>query len=81
MSAQTPAKITLEEITQRKKKLLNEIQAQKRAMTATTREIFSPLAPPPNKADSLNTGMAIFDGVVLGIKIMKKMRTYFRRLR
>lgn len=41
MSAQTPAKITLEEITQRKKKLLNEIQAQ-RAMTATTREIFSP---------------------------------------
>ena len=44
MSAQTPAKITLEEITQRKKKLLNEIQAQKRAMTATTREIFSPLA-------------------------------------
>ena len=30
MSAQTPAKITLEEITQRKKKLLNEIQAQKR---------------------------------------------------
>ena len=81
MSAQTPAKITLEEITQRKKKLLNE----KRAMTATTREIFSPLAPAANKADSLmrsfNTGMAIFDGVVLGIKIMKKMRTYFRRLR
>ena len=66
MSAQTPAKITLEEITQRKKKLLNEIQAQKRAMTATTREIFSPLAPAANKADSLmrsfNTGMAIFDG-------------------
>ena len=64
MSAQTPAKITLEEI---------------------TREIFSPLAPAANKADSLmrsfNTGMAIFDGVVLGIKIMKKMRTYFRRLR
>lgn len=50
MSAQTPAKITLEEITQRKKKLLNEIQAQKRAMTATTREIFSPLAPTANKA-------------------------------
>ena len=48
MSAQTPAKITLEEITQRKKKLLNEIQAQKRAMTATTREIFSPLAPAAN---------------------------------
>ena len=79
MSAQTPAKITLEEITQRKKKLL------KRAMTATTREIFAPLAPATNKADSLmrsfNTGMAIFDGVVMGIKIMKKIRAYFRKLR
>ena len=53
MSAQTPAKITLEEITQRKKKLLNEIHAQKRAI----------------------------DGVVMGIKIMKKIRAYFRKLR
>ena len=46
MSAQTPAqKITLEEIAERKKKLLNEIHVQKKAMTATTREIFAPLAP------------------------------------
>ena len=78
-------KFTLEEIAERKKKLLNEIHAQKKVMTATTREIFAPLAPATNKADaimrSFNTGMAIFDGVVLGIKIMKKMRTYFRRLR
>ena len=44
MSAQTPPqKITLEEIAERKKKLLNEIHAQKKAMTATTREIFAPL--------------------------------------
>lgn len=49
MSAQTPAKITLEEITQRKKKLLNEIQAQKRAMTATTREYSRLLHPLPTK--------------------------------
>ena len=85
MSAQTPAKITLEEITQRKKKLLNEIHAQKRAMTATSGEIFDPLARASNKAVSLmrsfNTGMAIFDGVVMGIKIMKKIRAYFRKLR
>ena len=49
MSAQTPAKITLEEITQRKKKLLNEIQAQKRAMTATTAKYSRLLHPPPTK--------------------------------
>ena len=62
MNAQTPQKFTLEKIAERKKKLLNEIHAQKKAMTATTREIFAPLAPATNKADALmrsfNTGMA-----------------------
>ena len=99
MNAQTPQKFTLEEIAERKKKLLNEIHAQKKAMTATTREIFAPLAPATNitreifaplapatnKADaimrSFNTGMAVFDGVVMGIKIMRKVRAYFRNLR
>ena len=51
MNAQTPQKFTLEKIAERKKKLLNEIHAQKKAMTATTREIFAPLAPATNKAD------------------------------
>ena len=82
MNAQTPQKFTLEEIAERKKKLLNEIHAQKKAMTATTREIFAPLAPATNKADALmrsfNTGMAVFDGVVMGIKIMRKVRAYFK---
>lgn len=85
MNAQTSQKFTLEEIAERKKKLLNEIHAQKKAMTATTREIFAPLAPATNKADaimrSFNTGMAVFDGVVMGIKIMRKVRAYFRNLR
>ena len=53
MSAQTPQKFTLEEISLRKKKLLNEIHAQKKAMTATTREIFAPIAPANNKADAI----------------------------
>ena len=68
MSAQTPQKFTLEEISLRKKKLLNEIHAQKKAMTATTREIFAPIAPANN-------------GVMLGVKVMRKVRTYFRNLR
>lgn len=85
MSTQIPQKITLEEITERKKKLQSEIQVQKKAMTATVREIFAPLAPANNKADaimrSFNTGMAVFDGVMLGIKIMRKIRKYFRNLK
>ena len=85
MNAQTPHKVTLEEITQRKKKLLEEIRAQKQAMNDTVHEIFAPLAPATTKADSImrsfNTGMAIFDGVMLGIKIMRKVRKYFRSMK
>ena len=58
---------------------------KKKAMTATTREIFAPFAPATNKAYALmrsfNTGMAVFDGVVMGIKIMRKIRAYYRNFR
>lgn len=81
----TPQKLTLEDISERKRKVLSDIQAQKKAMTATIREIFSPLAPAATKADSLmrsfNTGMAVFDGVVLGIKMIRKLRRYFKSLK
>ncbi len=81
----TPQKLTLEDISERKRKVLSDIQAQKKAMTATTQEIFSPLAPAATKADSLmrsfNTGMAVFDGVVLGIKVIRKLRRYFKNLK
>lgn len=86
MNTQAPVKkITLEDITQRKKELLAEIRAQKQAMTATAREIFAPLNPATNKADaimrSFNTGMAVFDGVMMGVKIMRKVRAYFKNLK
>ena len=85
MNAQTPQKFTLEEIAERKKEAFKWDPCSKKAMTATTREIFAPLAPATNKADALmrsfNTGMAVFDGVVMGIKIMRKVRAYFRNLR
>lgn len=86
MNTQAPAKkITLEDITLRKKELLVEIRTQKYAMTATAREIFAPLVPATNKADALmrsfNTGMAVFDGVMMGVKIMRKVRAYFKNLK
>ncbi len=81
----TPTPITLEEITRRKVEKLQEIRAQKEAMTDTARKLFAPVAPAANKADaimrSFNTGMAVFDGVVLGLKIMRRLRSYFRHLR
>lgn len=87
MNAQTPPakKITLEEITERKRMLLDEIRAQKTVMTHTAREIFAPLTPAASKTNALmrsfDTGMAIFDGVMLGVKFMRKVRSYFRRIK
>ncbi|MDO4163091.1 MAG: hypothetical protein Q4D56_01715 [Bacteroides sp.] len=73
---QTP--VTLESIAARKAELLQQIRQQKEAMNQITHEIFAPLAPATNKADaimrSFNTGMAVFDGVMFGIKIMKRVR-------
>ena len=47
--------------------------------------IFAPLEPATNKANAMmrafNTGMAVFDGIVLGVKVMKKFRKIFGRKR
>lgn len=81
--SQNPSRITLEDISKLKEAKLEEIREQKKAMTHTAQAIFAPLAPAASKADmlmrSFNTGMAIFDGVMLGIKIMRKIRRAFRK--
>ena len=80
---QKPQTITLEYIARLKAEKLEEIREQKRAMSRTTRRIFAPLAPAASKGDALmrsfNTGMAVFDGVMLGWKILTQVRRFFRR--
>lgn len=80
---QTTQKITLEDIARRKEEVLIEIRAQKEAMTATAKEIVAPLAPAASAGNvlmrSFNTGMAIFDGVMMGIKLIRKVRSMFRK--
>ena len=65
--------------------LLQEIRLQKEIMTGLTQDIFAPLEPATNKANAMmrafNTGMAVFDGIVLGVKVMKKFRKIFGRKR
>ena len=82
-SKETSEKITLEDIAQRKQEILAEIRNQKEVMAETTHRIFAPLAPAASGASALmrsfNTGMAIFDGVMLGLKVMRKVRSIFRK--
>lgn len=79
------APLTLEDIARRKAELQQQIQQQKEVMTVLTQEIFAPLEPATNKATAMmrafNTGMAVFDGITLGMKMMRKFRNLFSRKR
>lgn len=79
----TTTPVTLESIARQKAALLRQIRAQKELMADLTRDIFAPLAPATNKAGALmrtfNTGMAVFEGIMLGLKLMKKFRNFFQR--
>lgn len=77
-------KVTLEDITRRKEEVRKEITAQNKVIVSSVRNIFAP-EPTDSSTSSLmrsfNTGMVIFDGVMTGIKIMRKIRAFFRRMK
>lgn len=76
---------SLEEIAQQKAVLLRKIRAQKSAMEETARNIFAPQAPAANKMGSImrafNTGMAIFDGAMMGWKFIRAFKSFFSKKR
>lgn len=75
--------LTLEDLQQQKAEALEELRAQKQIMADTARSLFAPIAPAADKGTAImrafNTGMAVFDGVMLGVKLMRKVRKMFRR--
>lgn len=77
-------KYTLEDISLRKEEVLGDIRIQHKIISDTTQEIFSPFMPSSGQDGNalikkFNTGMAIFDGVMIGIKLFKSVRKMFRR--
>ncbi len=79
-----PQVITLEMIVQRRTEKLAEIQQAKERLTDTVSTLFAPIE---NNGgvngimQHVSTGIAIFDGVRTGIKIMQRIRDFFRRKR
>ena len=69
--------LTLEDLQRQKAEALEELRAQKQVMNDTARNLFAPIGTAIMRA--FNTGMAVFDGAMLGIKLMKKVRKIFRR--
>ena len=75
--------LTLEDLQQQKAEALEELRAQQQIMADTARNLFAPIAPAADKGTAImrafNTGRAVFDGVMLGVKLMRKVRKIFRR--
>ncbi|MEG2573164.1 MAG: hypothetical protein RSA44_00720 [Bacteroides sp.] len=74
--------ITLEEIANRKEELRLEIEKQREEIVGSAKNLFSPISSgitPRSLMRSMNAGMAIFDGVLLGLKIMRKLKQFFNK--
>lgn len=75
--------ITLEDIAQQKAELQKRIQEKKENIKELSQELLAPLEPATNRANAMmrafNTGMALYDGAMTGVKIIRKIRKLFRR--
>ena len=74
--------ITLERIAQQKAALRKRIGTQKQKMTTLSQGFLEPLKPTAKKATPamglLNTGMVVFDGLLIGYKVLRKLRKLLR---
>ena len=65
--------------------LLQEIREQKKLMAQTAHNLAAPFAPATRKSNSFmhafNRGMIVFDGIIMGMKMMRKIRNLFGRRR
>lgn len=74
--------ITLDMIAQQKAEKLEEIRASKKRIVDNARQIFHPTET-LNSANTLmnnfSSGMVIFNGVLTGFKIIKRIRSFFKK--
>ncbi len=75
--------LTLEDISRRKAEVRKQLDEQKQTIGLLCHEALAPLKPAAKKTNVLmrafNTGMAVFDGVMIGVRFMRRMRQAFRR--
>ena len=74
--------ITLDMICQQKAEKLAEIRASKQRITDQARELFRPsevMGGAELLTNNFSSGIAIFNGVMTGFKIIKRIRKFFQR--
>ena len=74
--------ITLEMICQQKAEKLTEIRASKQKITESARQLFHPIETTGGTnmlVNNFSSGIAIFNGVITGFKIIKRIRSLIKR--
>lgn len=75
--------ITLDDIARMKDEKRRELEVQREKISKTAQALFAPVKPAVNSAESIarlfNRGMAMFDGVMMGMKVMAAVRSFFFR--
>ena len=73
---------SIELINQQKKKKREEIRASKKRMQELTQQLFSPTQS-DNKIDNfmqhVNMGIAAYDGIMTGVKILRRVQHFFNK--
>lgn len=74
--------ITLEEIRKRKAVIKKQLESRKQVMSIKTQSLFTPseeLTRWDHTMNLINNGIAVYDGLMMGLRLMGKFRGYFRR--
>ena len=74
--------ITLEIIRQQKAEKLVEIRTSKQRISESARQLFRPVETAGGASmlvNNFSSGIAIFNGVMTGFKIIKRIRSLFKR--
>jgi hypothetical protein len=71
----------LEELIVRKKELKQQIQNQKEIVSVSAKNILSPFSVVSSIFHSVTKSLNILDGVVIGFRIVRKIRKFFHRSR
>lgn len=72
----------LDELQIQKALIHKELRAQKELMETTAKSIFAPAAPAADKGTAImhtfNTGLAVVEGVMIGVKVIRRIRKAFK---
>lgn len=74
--------ITLEDIRKRKAVIKKQLNSRKKAMMVKTQTLFTPSEEVTRWDHTMNligNGIAVYDGLMMGLRIMGRVRGFFRR--